>query len=71
MFLSCLLTLSRFRLPLHEQLEDNGSAAQLAAAQQVAASQQAAQASMAAGGFEDNGAPKSLEDLLADDEYVL
>ncbi|KAJ9091581.1 hypothetical protein QFC19_009037 [Naganishia cerealis] len=52
------------------KLEDNGSAAQLAAAQQVAASQQAAQASMAAGGFEDNGAPKSLEDLLADDEYV-
>ncbi|KAJ9099856.1 hypothetical protein QFC21_003859 [Naganishia friedmannii] len=49
------------------KLEDNGSAAQLAAAQQVAASQQAAQASMAAGGFEDNGAPKSLEDLLADD----
>lgn len=25
---------------------------------------------MAAGGFEDNGAPKSLEDLLAEDEYV-
>ncbi|KAI5452521.1 GAL4 enhancer protein [Naganishia albida] len=46
--------------------EDN--AAQLAAQQQVAASQQAAQASMAAGGFEDNGAPKSLEDLLAEDE---
>lgn len=50
------------------QPEDN--AAQLAAQQQVAASQQAAQASMAAGGFENNGAPKSLEDLLAEDEYV-
>ncbi|KAJ9118247.1 hypothetical protein QFC22_004156 [Naganishia vaughanmartiniae] len=50
------------------KLEDNGSAAQLAAAQQVAASQQAAQASMAAGGFEDNGAPKSLEDLMAGDD---
>jgi hypothetical protein len=26
---------------------------------------------MAAGGFENNGAPKSLEDLLAEDEYAL
>jgi nascent polypeptide-associated complex subunit alpha len=55
-------------MPFTFQPEDN--AAQLAAQQQVAASQQAAQASMAAGGFEDNGAPKSLEDLLAEDEYA-
>ncbi|KAJ9116065.1 hypothetical protein QFC20_000738 [Naganishia adeliensis] len=44
--------------------EDN--AAQLAAQQQVAASQQAAQASMAAGGFEDNGAPNAPQLVDAD-----
>lgn len=46
------------------QLEDNSSAAQIAAAQQVAASQQAAQGALAQGGFSDNQGPQSLEDLL-------
>lgn len=55
-------------LPLsYQQLEDNSSAAQLAAAQQVAASQQAAQASLAAGGF-GQGDNKTLEDLLREAE---
>lgn len=48
------------------QLEDNSSAAQIAAAQQVAASQQAAQGALAQGGFSEgaNQGPSSLEDLL-------
>jgi hypothetical protein len=62
---------TRPRLPLHLstalQLEDNSSAAQIAAAQQVAASQQAAQASLASGGFGPDH-PQTLEDLLREAE---
>lgn len=49
------------------QLEDNSSAAQIAAAQQVAASQSAAQASLASGGFGPDH-PQTLEDLLREAE---
>ncbi|KAH8089017.1 NAC domain-containing protein [Filobasidium floriforme] len=49
------------------KLEDNSSAAQIAAAQQVAASQQAAQASLASGGFGPDH-PQTLEDLLREAE---
>lgn len=49
------------------KVEDNNSAAQIAAAQQVAASQQAAQASLASGGFGPDH-PQTLEDLLKEAE---
>merc|ERR1712071_27308 len=49
------------------KLEDNSSAAQIAAAQSVAASQQAAQGALAAGGFGEDH-PQTLEDLLREAE---
>ena len=49
------------------KLEDPNSAAQLSAQAQLAASSQAAQAAHQAGGFKD-GIPRSLEDLVAEDD---
>lgn len=52
------------------KLEDPGSAAQMSAQAQLAASSQAAQKAHQQGGFKE-GVPKSLEDLMTGDEWVL
>ena len=52
------------------KLEDPTSAAQISAQAQLAASSQAAQKAHQQGGFKE-GVPKSLEDLMQGDEWVL
>lgn len=51
------------------KLEDQNSPAQLSAQQQLQASSSAAQAAQQAGGFKErDGVPKSLEDLMAEND---